>query len=272
MQPTQTLRSELATEYELTMNESKLGLSEGIVLAAMPVFGYWVAYLYELGFCKFFAIPAELIEIGIPIILAAILGIIFVMGFIQMTIDSIFFTLWARLPAQIRPTLLKVIAMMFIYCSLSLANNWSISTNTTIFSILFVPILFIDWILPLFTQRSIVGYLNKIHAAYQADLAIDQPTDKLLKIGGGQIGKLFLLCYVVSLMAYLAGGLEARLKNQFMVLYGPPERIVLKIYDQNLIAATFDRKLRQISNDFVVIPISKTPETFKVEMLGRLHL
>lgn len=47
------------------MTETRVGITEALLIAAVPVVGYWIAYLYELGYCRWFGMPPYFIEIGI---------------------------------------------------------------------------------------------------------------------------------------------------------------------------------------------------------------
>jgi len=56
------------------MTNQRFGLTEGLVIAVVPATGYWFAFLYELGYCKYFEIPPAFIEIGLLNVLVAIIG------------------------------------------------------------------------------------------------------------------------------------------------------------------------------------------------------
>jgi hypothetical protein len=88
------------------MAEDRISLTEGLLIAAVPAAGYWFAYLYELGFCKYFNLPSAFVDIGMPTVLGAIVAMLGVLGIIHVFAEPSFIVLSAyclRCPVQSKP-------------------------------------------------------------------------------------------------------------------------------------------------------------------------
>ena len=56
-------------------NREKL-LSDGLLIAGVPLLGYAIAFAYECGYARYYGIPLQLISLTLTQILVAIAGVI----------------------------------------------------------------------------------------------------------------------------------------------------------------------------------------------------
>ncbi len=91
---------------------------------------------------------------------------------------------------------------------------------------------------------------------------------KVKDVYDGEAGALRL--FLLSFMAYFAGGFNARVQQRFIVLPGEPERVVLKHFGPSVVAATFDRTARSVSADYRLIAFDSNLGQFRFEQVGPL--
>jgi hypothetical protein len=251
------------------MAENRISLTEGLLIAAVPVAGYWFAYLYELGFCKYFNLPAAFIDIGIPTVLGAILAI-----FVVLSLISIFaelpFTILSALPRSIGAPIRRIGFAIILMFGFAIVARYTLMQFMIVASIFAVPLLFFHFVFPLITERGTSGYLAKLEAHYRRDLQHESLMDIVAKKVGMSWFRLFFLLYLLSFASYFAGGYNARLQSSFMVLPGPPELVVLKQFGGRVVTATFDRKTRTVSPDYRLVSFDSSLGEFRFVRLGPL--
>jgi hypothetical protein len=251
------------------MAENRIRLTEGLLIAAVPAAGYWFAYLYELGFCSYFNLPAAFINIGIPTILGAIVAIFGVLGLIPMFAE-IPFRVLSAIPRPIAAPIRSIGLSIILMGGIMVVARFTLIQFMIVASIFAVPLLFFHFVFPLITQRRTNGYLAKLEAQHQTDLQADSLMDiAAKKIGASWFGLLFLL-FLLSFVAYFAGGYNAKVRRSFIVLPGPPELVVLKQFGVSVVAATFDRKTRSVSSDYRLISFDNNLSQFRFERVGPL--
>lgn len=251
------------------MAENRIGLTEGLLIAAVPAAGYWFAYLYELGFCKYFNLPAAFIDIGIPTVLGAIVAIFGVLGLIYMFAE-LPFTILSAVPRSIGAPIRRMGLAIMIMGAFAIVGRYTLALFMTVAIIFAVPLLFFHFVFPLITERGTSGYLAKLDAHHRRDLR----TDNLMDIAARKIGaswfRLLFLLFLLSVVSYFAGGYNARVQSSFMVLPGPPELVVLKQFGTSVVTVTFDRKTRSVSSDFRLISFDNNLGQFRFERVGPL--
>lgn len=151
------------------MTDHRIGLTEGLLIAGVPAAGYWLAFLYELGYCIYFDIPAQFVDIGLLNVLIAIVGFA---GFLAMIhlYGGLFYTLSGIFHRAIRTALFRVAV---IFCAIA---GISIVFRLTEAQFIGSAILFGgfhafgEFVFPLITQRKIKGYINKLEAQDRFEL------------------------------------------------------------------------------------------------------
>ena len=78
----------------------RVGISEGVLLAAVPVLGTYLAFVFQLGYLWSFGLPPSLIELGLTQIVISIAAIIAAACFYLMVLDRV-----ARLSRLANPIL-----------------------------------------------------------------------------------------------------------------------------------------------------------------------
>jgi hypothetical protein len=121
-----------------------------------------------------------------------------------------------------------------------------------------IGILMFSWFLwPLITQRGVVGYENKI--AEQARIESGNNDIYGLLLGRFDKASLITLIFVVAIMvfAYGDGRRSAIEQEEFNVVDGEGNFIVLRIYGDIVVSAAFDPKTRQLGGLITVTKLSE---------------
>jgi hypothetical protein len=234
-------------------------LTEGIIIALIPVLGYALAYIHEFAFCDIFGIPKEFIIVNWPSIITSIgriivlslviIGIILLPAFIQKTGGTKMGPIARRLVTYI-PLLLASFFLVMGY-SFILLEFLSILAFLLYFAIL-------DFLGPCWTQRSIKGYRNRLDAQDKRDAEVMGKITFLGKIG--RAGATLIVFIILLLgLSYLDGRDNAVTQEEFLVPSTYQESAVLRVYGDRLVCAPLDREKHQVSREFFFINIGDNP-------------
>lgn len=251
------------------MEKQNIGLTEGIIIATIPAIGYWIAFLFEYGYCNYFNIPLTFMEISIQNIMIAIIGLLGLLAII-LNFAIYFHMLFHWLPRTIKFSLLRIFTMTAFTYGFFLFNKHLFSQVVLITSIMFIFLLFLEFVLPLISQNKTKGYLEKMKAQHKLDFE----TNTLINVTAEKIGynksALIFLVFYLSFLAYFAGSYNAKYQNEFLILKDEKELVVLKTYSKFFLAAKFDRKTKTIFTEYKLILVDTQLGIFKFERIGPL--
>lgn len=250
------------------MTDQRIGLTEGLVIAGVPAAGYWFAFLYELGYCKYFEIPPAFIEIGLLNVLVAIIGLGGVLALFNLYADPVFI-LSRGLPKPLRAALFRIAVPVVLVSGYAIVARLTPPQFLFAVGIFLVPLAFFEFIFPLLTQRGVKGYLSKLEAQNQTELQHETIMDVVAKSIGRRVFLFSALLFALSFTAYFAGGYEAKTQLDFMVIGEQPEKVVLKRNGAYSVTAQFDREKKSISRNFALIS-SEQEFRFRYERVGPL--
>jgi len=256
---------------EKSMDDKKTWLVEGLIVAGIPAIGYWFAFLYELGYCKYFNIPSSFIEIDMLNVLIAIVGTVTLLGTVNFLVQP-FFLIFVAAPWSIKKAIKTTLLPIVLMTGGALALKMPFFYSVFFICALALPIAFAEFILPLFTHRDIQGYAAKLEAATLSEFEQNHTTMDALanKLGFESYSLLFYL-FIFSYVVFFSGSIDGRVRSDFIVLKGKPEMAVIKTYNSSFLAAKFDRTTKLISADFKIIPIDKRLGAFTYERIGPLQ-
>ncbi|HEY5728812.1 MAG TPA: hypothetical protein VIS72_02085 [Anaerolineales bacterium] len=249
---------------------TKFPISEGIFLGLISASAYFFTYTYERGYAGYFNIPTELITVSLNTTLLFFTIIFGFFGFLFIFLD-ISTTLLKGLNPIIAKTVLPVFITLFlplIYIYFFGLIEWSRWMALLIFCLI---IAFIQFIFPLLTQRKVRGYINKLAAQLEADRQnVNFPS--LLADWFGLNPIIFLLLFIFGyFVASTAGLAEAVKKTDFLVIHSNPEVVVLRIYNDLAIGASFNRTTKELGDEFTFTSIKQDPNiVFELESIGPL--
>lgn len=248
-------------------SDQKFGVTEGLLLAAVPAAGYWLAFLFELGYCGYFDIPTQFVEISITNILFAILGLFGVLATLHMYAQA-FYSVGRHIPQVIRNSLIKLALVSLPMAGIALVDRMSPRTIAVVFGPLVFSVVFAEFILPLFNHRETNGYLNKLKAQHKTDIQQPELLDPIAKAIGRNGLLIILIIIILSFCAYFAGGYTAKIKRDFMVVIGHHESVVVKHYSGQFLVSPFNRQHKSISAMYELISPESGRFRFKYERIG----
>lgn len=250
--------------------DSRFPVPEGIFLGLISASAYFFTYTYERGYARYFGIPIELISVSLNTTLLFFTIIFGFFGFLFMVLE-----LSTPLLKNLNPTILKTVSPVLITLILPIIYiyffgliEWKRWIALLIFCLI---IAFFQLIFPLITQRKIKGYVNKLAAQLEADKRnVNFPS--LLANWLGLNPVTLLLLFIFGYFAASTAGLaEAVKKTDFLVTRTNPEIVVLRIYDDLAIGASFNRKTKKLEDKFTFIPIKQDSEiVFELASVGPL--
>lgn len=228
---------------------------ESILIFIVPLMGYIYAIAHELGYCSYFSIPSSLIFISIPNLATSTLTIlIFVCIFIILAKS-----IWKY--SEKDKSLVKLILFAFIPFAFMIAACMLI--------IVFLP----KYAFYLFAFLIVLTYI-KFYPFFNFDTL-----DFLKTLHSKSISPHETLKNVITIMLmfsafvvyiYFIGSFSAKNQRDYYILKGSPEKVVLRIYNENIVCVPFDRTSKTISYNFSIKKITDNSVSLKQEKVGPL--
>jgi len=250
--------------------DTKLGEKEVLlIVSGVPAVAYWLAYIYEYGYCKYFEIPIEFIDVSLKNILVCAFAIV-VFYFYTSNISELFWSFTKNIPHIIKTKLKRTVYPAAWGIAIAIVFKVHLKF-IFIYLALFVSSVFIyEFILPLITHRKLATYTEKLEKAQSDDFAYDSYTDVFAsRIGILNFRILFKLMGLTILVMFL-GSLGGALKTNFMVS-SAEDKIVLKIHESNFLAAEYDKYNNSYKLSFTLLNNEQLGQ-FNYKKVGKLTL
>lgn len=255
-------------------NQQKKGnkITEGIILAFCSVLAYFVAFLYDYGYAKYFGIPVEFINISITNIFIAVISLALFI-FILILLLNLIIILMPERTGPIGKQILMLSPMyLYTFCILIIyakhVNEWLTAIVASVIITIFV------FVFPLVTQKNKRTYKEKLEAQDEIDRNIPTFFGYIYRLLGkwGYYG--LILVYIVTTASYNAGRASAIDKKEYLVSSTKPETVVLKSYGDTLICAYFDYNKKEIYRNFLFIKLDGESKSlnFRMEEIGPMSV
>jgi hypothetical protein len=252
------------------MAEKKVGITEGVLLAGIPLVGYWLAYLYQRGYAAYFDLPSAYVEIDTSSVLAAVIGMSAALLVMHSFLEAFYIPI-KRMPRVIKIKVIHAVFLVVFYASCAVVFRWPATTFLLYGGPIFLIYLLVQFALPLLWNRDVEGYIAKLEADHKIDQSIPKVMDFYSEKFGDQVVVGLVVLYFVSLIAFFAGSYDAKISKQFMVVSQGKELVVLKQFGGNYVAAELNRKTKQVVQNFRLIPISQPNLQLTYEIIGPLE-
>ena len=246
-------------------------ITEGLILALMPVLGYLFAFQYEAGYAVYFNYPKELIEIGLPQIVIAMITLWTGAIMVFMIVDAITMAI-PKEQRGLSDSVIRFLPLIGFLVGSLLIYGWGRSWPfLLVFFLMGIP----EFILPLFSQRDKKTYSEKIDADWDSEWRLREAKNtlswRLLKLVGHKNIMLVINIFIVAQLVQTAGELIASRQNRFFTLPNVAEKVVLRIYIDKLICTDFDRKTKAVLGGISILKLEDSSvKGLRVEMLGPL--
>lgn len=253
-------------------NKTKGLLSDGLIIAFLTSYSYFLSYRYQDGYYSFFNLPSFLIEIRIEVILTSFISILGFLSIVFMLVSLI----TAIIPSKTDPTIVKIIfkyvyffvvsTIFFVFGSYKKSSSYLIFMPTAV-------MLVIDLILPLKNQKEIKGYQNKVIAEYKKTNGQIAILDNKYSITMILVKKFNYLPLIISLafmlnsMSNQLGGYIASRQEYFTMMND--NLVVLGTYDKDFIVKELNVSNKTIDSPFHLIS-DKSNISFTKKQIGPL--
>lgn len=242
---------------------------QSIILAGIPILGYMLAYVHEVGFCSEFGIPYEFIILDwtrILIAIGKIIGIAFVLLlYLQVLVVS---KPWIKKLGPINARLVKYIAVLFPFIIITIPYRSIWFDMLLVFLIPVSVFVFFDFLYPLIKWKDIKGYRNKLKRDDEFDISKNTLLDSLMERIGLSIVVIIAFIGVLLIASYFNGSDTAQRQEEFFIPSTNQQLVVLRIYGDNLICAPLDREAKEIERNFFILEMSDI--ALKPEKVGPL--
>lgn len=257
-------------------NNGKRIFSEGILLASIPFLGYLTVFVYELGFSSYFGIPYEFIQpsfTSVCLVTAIIIGILlfsFVMGH---CLSLILLTVFSIKDGPFLRAIKRIIWQVFVL--LFFIFFWGKEWKEYIGTIAICTIIIIlEFLWPLFTCRDRKTYSEKLAGQEEIENRFDPEFRRFFDYIDSKFGRhnvsIFLITSLFLLFIYQVGLIKAKQREYFWQVEGD-QKIVIRIYGDNLICAGFDAEKHVLDSQFNINKISPEKKlSLKMIKAGRL--
>ena len=124
---------------------------------------------------------------------------------------------------------------------------------------------FLEFVLPLITQKAAKRYLAKFKAqedrAYEGSEVYESVASVLVRLGGPRwTMALWWMGFVAVILADIAGTARARTQNEFIVIPETPELVVLRVYNEAVVCAPLHRAEKEVEPHFTILRIGSIGE------------
>jgi hypothetical protein len=245
--------------------------SDALLVAGFTASSYAVGYAYRSGFAEHFGVPTILLAPTVTTVLeaaAALGGVLFA----YFAAANYMWTLVPHTNTAVARAVKRFVA--FILCMgfllfpvAKVEHAWGIFAGTMLF------LGFLEFVLPLLTQRHAGTYEEKLEAQYKFDRQVHHRS--LLGHSVNAFGRdlvLFVLFVIVIVLAAKMLGLRnAKEKEEFYLLSGVANSVVVSLDGEVLVLANFDPKTKTLSGTYIVRKLSDgKPWSLRLERIGPL--
>ena len=243
--------------------------TESIILAAIPALGYWVGFIYELGYFNYFGLPRNFIEITLNSVLLNSLSVVGGLVAFLVLFDFIRRGM-SGVTEALKFTLYKILLSSLLVLGFGLVFNTSLIKIVTFLLVLAGPIIFQEILWPLWTHRGVKGFGNKVAAAKKKDFEYESATDKIAEKIGMAPFLIITFIYFISIFSYLAGGYQAKKQEYFLTSESKPSYVLVRRYTNNWLALKVDIKSHEFHKTYELLPAAKV-EVFSNTKIGALN-
>lgn len=254
----------------------RIGLSDAVIIASVPILAYLLLYVYAWGYLRVFRIPLALISFRLVDVFTLGIGLLGLAGVIYSWVDfGLDLFLKPKMPEPIVDRLgplfiLFVFFMTFVFMFGTMWQEWLF----ILIGMAFVSLS--GFVLPLITQRGKGTYLEKLKAQ---DERREQKTDERFTLNGiiSRLAPNLKFAVITTgiglFLVYSFGRARAVRQREFYVAGTAPETVVLWMSDERVICTPFDRSTKEVERSFIVLDIASNPSTtFHLERIGPLRL
>jgi len=219
-------------------------IPSAVALAVVSAGAYFVAHRYEAAYLKHFGLPASLVRVGLNTVIVA------AGSMLSAARIALLFWSFERDEQRERDDfadsarmLLSLFGMIFV------VNLWLYRLRWREWAL---------WFVLVFVTNVVVNILRwRTKRRERAGLPLRALRDGRLRRAlapwiGGEALTLIMILFTGALLATSAGRAEAINQEEFLTVSQPADMVVIRAYDDVLIAAYLDRQHHEVGPDFAL--------------------
>jgi hypothetical protein len=232
-------------------------LSDAILIACASGFAYFLAFVYEREYCKYFNIPDAIIRPGFITVLsfaAAVYAFGISIIWLVNSLYVFFISRKRKNPSALRRFIqVRGPAMLFV---IILASAYGWNRNGWLTLIIASVYLFVVDVLPAIVSRKDYGSFS---LAFRESMeGTTQPAtlwDPIHRRFGSQTVLVLIFCWCAIILAGVLGRTSAEHQHRFLVPDIRPDSVVVRIYGNDIICVSVDKAQRKIGNEMTVLDL-----------------
>ena len=220
---------------------NRFRLSDGLMIAGIPLLVYFLKFIYDYGYGNYFGVPPELVSFSIPSVFVAITTMVAVMIIIVAAFgQAINEWMGGKEKAGIEPLIHNIFLLIIIVGVL-----WYVQYATGLTSIFYIFLMYLvlftirHFIFPLFPKKGVKGYINKIKKQTSKIMGRHKDFSDIFLFPFDLVlyRRAFIGLIIVGLIAvvYSFGYAGARGQTSFYVQTGSPQWVVARIVDDKAV-------------------------------------
>jgi hypothetical protein len=262
MNNTRSLEPSTNEKYEVKW------MTESLVIAAVPLFGYFLSYCFEYGYFSYFGIPKGFIKVEMVEVLN-VFGISIFLYFFIVGLGDMYILNYRHFKYRL--------ILERIYIGVFFVNGiWVFISKTPISLTIYLITIFFGLmfglVFPLLTHK---GTLHCSKPALRTDIKEYPDNWSLVEIMehkyGLRIAPWILIAAIIFWGTMACGSIYAVNLNEFVVISSSPEMIVLRIYGNTAICTTFDPDTKIIGHQYTMVKIDEGNLKLENQRVGPLQ-
>ncbi len=247
--------------------ENRSWFTESIAVGAIPVMAYLLAFGFEYGYYLVYGFPQELIDIDLNRVFMA--GIIFLAGVLFVLVETTLVLMLLPSEHPLGPAMARAVTYVLAYL-IFLIIFGRLDIFGWIFGVMVAWYLIYKFAGPVLIQRKVPGYLQKFRAHEQMLQTKATLLHAALRTFGATPGNVLVYFLIAFVLSVTFGWYLATERVYYLVVPGPPERVVLRIYGDSIVLARLDRPGRRILREYTVFRRTTGAITLREERIGPL--
>lgn len=237
----------------------KYKISSTIIVTFFTAYSYFISYQYQNGYYKYFNLPSFLIEISLKNIMTSFFSLFSFIFITYIVINGLTASIFNDTNVYIVKLIKKYIYISLIYFLLY-TFGYKEETKEAVIGIVIGIVtlnIIVDFIKPIFTQKHVRGYKNKIinenkkieksDDAYEYKNSINHFLFKRMPL----LPNLLLFLFITIIISYGLGNYEARNQKIFTIINN--DKIILGNYNDCFIVKNIDYKEDALEPHFYLI-------------------
>lgn len=242
-------------------------LTEGVIVALVPLVAYGLKFIYEYSYGRYFAIPPELISFSLPSVFPTLLIVLLFIGYIIYQVGSVF---------HYRGTKMNYIQIVFQNTGILIilaTITFTIAPNKPYALFFLGPALFLilrHFVLPLLWHRKTEGYINKTNEHFKGILkSTDTSVDDLFNFGMYKVSAIPIVFIGLCMMTGIYGYQSAQYQETFWVDNTDNNAVAVKFVDDNIVFIRVDDD-NKMTSEFWVRDLTGDNLVLRKEHVGKI--